>query len=172
MWWHYLIGYGFSITGSYFMIGKLLMKAQWKNLGQTGNEKEDGFLPRKELPSMVGNIECVLYTSSWLLGRPEFIAIWLVLKVAGGMKSWTEEVTLGKIKFVGRNIFNVFLIGNALSISFGVVGAKIIQWLNKESYTLAIIVPVLLVIGVLVLWGYTKYLWKKSYKELYSKTIA
>lgn len=76
---------------------------------------KDGFkVSFKELSRMIGIIERAMYAAAWFLGYPQFIALWLTLKVAGQWKLWeTEEA--------GRARFLVFLIGNAFSISFAVI---------------------------------------------------
>ena len=59
-------------------------------------------------PAIVGLCEAVLYPSSFLMGKPEFIGVWLALKV-------------------GRRRFNRFLVGNALSVIVGVLVYKAIK---------------------------------------------
>jgi hypothetical protein len=68
------------------------------------------------LSAKVGLIERTLYVGSILWGKPEFIGIWLVLKVAG--RFWKDE----KVREANGNdaaqqaIFQIFLIGSGLSI--------------------------------------------------------
>lgn len=76
----------------------------------------------------------MLYVVSFQVTAIEFIGVWLALKVAGQWRQWNEGQTLDNdIKITGREIFNTFLIGNALSIIYAIVGAKIIEWYIKPS---------------------------------------
>jgi hypothetical protein len=72
------------------------------------------------------------------VGSPEFIGVWLALKVAGQWKNWTEswsiEVDGRTIQVVGREVFNIFLLGNALSVGFAAIGAKLIDWLSACAW--------------------------------------
>jgi hypothetical protein len=84
-------------------------------------------------PILVGNIEAILYPFSIIIGKPEFIGVWLALKVAGNWIGWGTE-TIGNTKekrktnenedFIpdsarkGRKIFNKFLFGCGLRIIF------------------------------------------------------
>jgi len=84
-----------------------------------------------------GWVERALYTASWVLGRPEFIAVWLALKVAGTWQRWGKQ----------REIYNVFLVGNGLCILYGVVGGLFIEGAGWQKW-----VPVVgLVVGTLIL---------------------
>ena len=75
------------------------------------SEKE--FKPANRWPPvLVGFCESVMYPIAFLIGRYEFIGVWLAVKVAGGWDSWRTGNE-------GRNRFQMFLIGNALSISLG-----------------------------------------------------
>ena len=67
----------------------------------------------------VGIIERVLYLTSIVVGKPEFIAIWLTLKTV--YVSWNKEESSS------RRTFNTFLIGNGLEILYAFAGASIIQ---------------------------------------------
>ena len=158
MWWAYLPGYFFSVIISSFFI-KLVVDTMWKKL-QMRSERH----PYSWMGNAVGYIERVLYTSSWLLGKSEFIAVWLALKVAGQWGGWTDDLTSAdkKVKISGRASYNIFLIGNGLSISYAVVGAKIVEWLTltDQRLTDSIIAPVTLIIGTLLL-----YIWIKNWKE-------
>jgi len=65
-------------------------------------------------PAFVGFCESILYPTSFLLDIPEFIGIWLALKVAGHWKQWETGDE-------GRRRFNKFLVGNAMSICVGIL---------------------------------------------------
>ncbi|MBI2862113.1 MAG: hypothetical protein HYX89_04765, partial [Chloroflexi bacterium] len=71
---------------------------------------------------LIGLLERFMYTSAVLVGRPEFIAVWLALKVAGQWAAWRDP-------WLGRPIYNLVLIGNALSIIFGAGGGYLARYL-------------------------------------------
>lgn len=104
-------------------------------------------------PKIIGIIERIFYMFSWLAIKPEFIGFWLALKVAGQWKRWEKDSETGlsetglKKKIPGRAVFNVFLIGNGLSILFGIMGALIVQWLSEGQIWVAIVVPSTLILG-------------------------
>jgi hypothetical protein len=43
-------------------------------------------------------------------------------------------VACGPIQVVGREVFNIFLLGNALSVGFAAIGAKLIDWLSACAW--------------------------------------
>ena len=77
--------------------------------------------------TLVGVVEGIMYPISFLVGRPEFIGIWLAVKVAGQWVRWGTEFPSRRgskrehqAEIIeakrGRRRFNKFLIGNALRI--------------------------------------------------------
>jgi hypothetical protein len=71
------------------------------------------------IPACVGGAERLLYTVAWINGQEKFIAVWLAFKGIANWKGWDQGGG-------GRHLFNIFLLGNALSIAFGVVGGMLI----------------------------------------------
>lgn len=78
--------------------------------------------------TFVGLCESVMYPTALLVGKSEFIAFWLAIKVAAGWLRWTGIDTNrskqgGKLTDLNeaRRHFNRFLVGNALSIMAAVV---------------------------------------------------
>ncbi len=69
---------------------------------------------------LVGACEAVLYPFLLIINKPDFIGGWLAIKVGGNWKIWQEGHS-------GRNRFNMFLIGNAVSIIIAVIFAHIIR---------------------------------------------
>ena len=65
---------------------------------------------------VLGILERILYTFSILMGFPQWIAVWLTLKTASRWPGWKEDK---------HRKYNIFLIGNAVSILFAVIGAYI-----------------------------------------------
>ncbi len=64
----------------------------------------------------LGIVERASYTAAFILGTPEWIAVWLAMKVAVGWSAAQERKSPSD---------NLYLIGNALSIMFGLIGAWI-----------------------------------------------
>ncbi len=71
----------------------------------------------KPLTVPLGIAERALYTTGFLIGLPEIISIWLALKVAVRWSVWNHKNR--------RNTYNLFLIGNALSVLLSYLGASI-----------------------------------------------
>lgn len=78
-------------------------------------------------PALVGIAESVMYPMALFLGKPEFIGIWLAVKVAGQWVRWKGdamqssapgESEIEKLN-EGRRRFNGFLVGSSLSIMSG-----------------------------------------------------
>ena len=153
VWWHVLIGFAVSIGGGLLITP--ISNALWRDLGWDG--KDAKIRPHAHHASMVGVVERVLYTAAWLAGKPEFVAVWLALKVAGQWSRWSGEVTLGQEKAAGRAVFNVFLLGNAFSIAYGLVGGLLIVSLSSDSPSLGIWAAGALVAGSLVFLVWAKH---------------
>jgi hypothetical protein len=77
----------------------------------------------RNLGAYIGSVEQFMYTASVLLGRPEFIGVWLALKAVGEWRTRRDEVD---VIGVPRE-YTIFLIGNALSVIAGVATALLIQ---------------------------------------------
>lgn len=138
----YVVGYGVSIglgfLVTWFVAGRLYKKYNFKKAYVA-------------LPSaLLGICERVLYTSAWIIGFKEFIIFWLLAKVGAGWIYQRGPITVElrreaqqeQIRQTRRteNLekqkedairFNISMIGNAVSIIFGVLGALIIKhWGN------------------------------------------
>jgi hypothetical protein len=106
-------------------------------------------------PHVTGCVERTLYILSFLVGKPEFVAAWLVFKVAGGLKYF--EPPEGEDKHIGRAIYSNTFTGSAISILYAAVGYLIVVWWNHRAAILAGAQVFL----SLVLWGYL-YVERKS----------
>ena len=62
-----------------------------------------------------GMMERALYTGALITGLPGLVYMWLGIKVAVRWRRWASE----------KPAYNSFLIGTALSLAFGVIGAYI-----------------------------------------------
>jgi hypothetical protein len=140
----YLAGYAFSVLLGNVVIKPLLDRFY---LGY-----EAGRTVENWRAGVVGIVERALYTSALLLGSPEFIAIWLALKVAGQWDRWKQdwsakarEEELKDGRDTARAMYSGYLVGNALSLSYGVIGALIVQaglaheWGRAVTFPLALL---------------------------------
>ncbi len=99
---------------------------------------------RKDLPFLIGCVERSIYFWAWLSGTPEVIGIWIVLKIGGSWKAWSEgqriEWGFGyhEIKTNGRHEFNIFLLGTAFSLMNSVAIAESTIWFVNENKALAL----------------------------------
>jgi hypothetical protein len=70
-------------------------------------------------PALIGILEAAMYPSALLIGKSEFIGIWLALKVAGQWGWWTVEDEDEERVHQGRRRYYQSLIGNGLSVICG-----------------------------------------------------
>jgi hypothetical protein len=152
-WWPQIVGYVFAVIIAHFPI-RLVVDQMWKDMGWT-EKNQDETRPHSWHPRILGCVERTLYVASYQLGKPEFIGVWLALKVAGQWKRWGQEPGSGATIIAGRHVYNVFLIGSALSIAYGITGAKMVEWFVRGNWTSAIGVPLILVIASLAIWSWT-----------------
>lgn len=100
------------------------------------------------LVKWVGHVERCLYLVSLIFGKPEFIGVWLALKIVG---KWqipsTEEQGKGDCKLDPRRSFQRFLIGNGLSILISVIGYSIFTWgFHWQNLCVAFIITIIVFI--------------------------
>ena len=111
---------GVSLILGHF-ITMIVVNYFWHRLEKESKDiKNFEFPSEKWHPVIVGFLERFLYTSSWLLAKPEFIGVWLILKVAVKWKAAEK-----------RCVYNIFLIGTAISLIFGVGGALLMLYLTQ-----------------------------------------
>jgi len=105
-----MIGYAISTSGGALVLWLLIDKMAW------------GYLVKKGIPGkspgsltwLVGIVERLMYTTVFIVNQPAFVAVWLALKVASQWKRWEDKE---------RPTYDVFLIGNALSLIIAYLGA-------------------------------------------------
>lgn len=92
------------------------------------------------LTPMVGTVESAIYVGAVIARVPEVIAAWLVLKSVVVWKPLTTRPD-------GRNLYNVFLVGNGMSVVCGVAGgASALLWSDGKhvEWALVLVAPVFL----------------------------
>ena len=152
-----IAGYTFALLLGHFAI-YYISKALWANF-TTPSVSIDQLRPSPSHPAIVGFIERALYVASIQMGAPQFIGVWLAIKVAGQWRRWGEGYNKDNDEVVvtGREFFNVFLIGSGLSIAYALVGALIIGWLQDDKCGLAVLVALVLVFATAAIFGVVKW---------------
>lgn len=140
----------FSLFVGHFFT-KPVVSEMHKTLGESWAKERQSFAWH---PSVIGYIERTLYTTAWNLGKPEFIAVWLALKVAGQWKTWTEYVIVNEEKYKVV-LYIIFPVGNGLSILYALTGSMIIKWLEDHSWT-TLAAPLALMVASLALLGFIR----------------
>lgn len=139
MWKNWVIGLLISMVLSRFVI--------WFVLGSLRRKLE---LKSGNFSGILGVLEGLMYTTSWVYGAPEFIGIWLAIKMVG---RWSIKGVLEVYTTVENNPaetvkkttgqINTYFIGNLLSVFFGVLGGQLIKVLNAGHPWMAIFDTVL-----------------------------
>lgn len=142
------LGYAFAVIIGHFLIG-WVVDTMWRETGWDGTKYRDR--PAFYQARLVGLIERILYVGSLQIGKPEFIGVWLAVKVAGQWKQWGEGSEVAGRQIQGRVFYNIFLMGSGLSIVYAATGAKIIEWAKEQKWTALVALPVLIVLLTLVL---------------------
>lgn len=95
-------------------------------------------------PPLVGMAEGIMYPVSFLFAKPDFIGVWLAVKVAGQWVRWGTAISPPEGNYQkdqervreankGRRRFNKFLIGNALRIMLAFVTYWILSAVGKHA---------------------------------------
>jgi hypothetical protein len=154
-------GYGFAVIVGHIII-KYFINDLWKKIGWNESAYEER--PASYLAGLVGILERTLFVASLQYGKPEFIGVWLVLKVASTWNRWGETGTIGGKKIEGRVFFNIFLIGSGLSVAYAVGGAKMIDYATSSKWLQFIVLPLIIIAFTIVLKKAAD-CWDKMYKQ-------
>ncbi len=146
-WLPYVIGYGFATIVAHFPIAWLVGRL-WISIGE-GPATENR--PGRWLAKIVGLVERALYVGSISFNTPQFVGIWLALKVAGQWFAWKEGLKEGDRLLSGHSIFSIFLIGNGASLGYAFVGFYLISEVRK-SVAASILVPSVILAATGCLW--------------------
>lgn len=152
-WSFYFLGYFFAVIIGHFFIDIVVDKL-WRLSGW--KDKSDELTrPKNWQSGIVGVVERTLIVSAFLVGWPQFIALWFALRIGGSYRDWSEgrKDYAGHKKIEGPAIFNIFLIGTGLSLGYAFVGLKIIELLKNSNVFFAIFIPfILMVLTLLLRW--------------------
>ena len=108
------LGYIVSIVA-----GGIIVFPVWWGMWRFADGKGENPLKAPHLLAIIqGAVERGLYTSCIVLGRPDGIAVWLAFKAIMRVKVPAEDP---------RNVAGteIFLVGTAISLAFGVLGGMI-----------------------------------------------
>jgi len=152
MWYAPVIGYGFSVFAEAILV-KSVVETLWDCIVPNSADK-----PQVRPPVWQGDaldrIEGVLYVAFLQIGLGSMIGLWLVLKVAGQWKRWMDDGDEKAERPDGRSVFNIFLIGNALTMLYSFVGFKLIQWVQAERILQVCLVPLSVIALTLAFWAW------------------
>ena len=158
-WLPYVIGYGFATIVGHYPI-KWLVDRLWLSNGE--NKTTCGkHRPGWWLPKIVGWVERTLYVASINAGFPQFIGVWLAMKVAGEWYAWKDGIKEVGSDVSGGSIYDIFIIGNGVSLAYALVGYYLISECRK-SVTNSILVPLAVLAATACLWCKAKSYEKKK----------
>src|SRR5438552_10732632 len=152
MWYAPVIGYGFSVFAEAILV-KSLVETLWDCISPNSSSNPE-IRRHPWQGDTLARIEGVLYVAFLQLGLGQLIGIWLVLKVAGQWKRWMDDGDEKTQRPDGRAVFNIFLIGNALSVLYSFVGFKLIGWIREDRAIQVCWVCLSLIALTLALWAW------------------
>jgi len=128
--WVYFVGYGFSLVieevfDNYITVG--LLKTIKIKVEERGYNT-----------ILLDVLDKFLFTTSWLLGYPQFIGFWLVFK---GLTKWDKVII---------ELRNINIIHHALSLIYGVFGGIMIKMIRDNQNQEAIIISVSIILFSLI----------------------
>lgn len=119
--------------------------------------------------ALVGTIERLLYTSAVLVDQLNFIALWLAVKTVSQWRRWGEKEESSQKEtnpYQERANFNSYLINTGLSITYGVLGGKIPEWLKDNHMDFAITCGSGLVLLNIIFIGIAYFKYSKQSKRV------
>lgn len=97
-------------------------------------------------PQLLGLIELFMYLTSFVYGKPEFIFAWLAIKTVPQITYWKDH----------RTLFNIFLIGSSMTITFSFISFLIITLLKEDKILEAIVMGAVCMIFFVITWLYSR----------------
>ena len=151
-WYASVIGYGFSVFAEAILV-KSLVETLWDCIAPQSSSGPQN-RPQLWQGDALARIEGVLYVALLQLDLGNLIGVWLVLKVAGQWKRGMDDGDEKTQRPDGRSVFNIFLIGNALSVLYSFVGFKLIGWVLEGRILRVCWVSLSVIAATLVLWAW------------------
>ena len=84
-----------------------------------------------KLTASLGCIDRIIFTILYVVGQYSLIAAWFALKIAHRIITFTKIEDKEKLRDTSERI-NVFIIGNIISLTFGIIGGVIIKFLLSK----------------------------------------
>ena len=108
---------------------------------------------------LIGLIERALYVVFKV--HPAVVGAWLIMKIVSYLVARRADEASRRLKSGAdeRNLFNPFFVGTGLSLLYGVVGVRLIGWIETGQIAEAIAVP----LGLVAFTGYL--VWRASKKQ-------
>lgn len=107
----------------------------WRHVAFDAGVRKDAIpAANRYLPATIGVVERFLYVAALLSSLPDFIGVWLALKVAGGWQGWSGT----HLGVPGRSVFNTSLLTSAISLVWAISGAAIVSWAQQDRVGYAV----------------------------------
>jgi len=171
-----IVLYSIGVVYAVFLPWPLIRKIQndvWRRI--LAHNRIDTRLLQADLlalPVILGLLERALYFASIIVERPDFIGVWLLVKVAGGWSGWSSgrrfrwheegHVLLTERTIPGAQVFNAHLIGTSLSLLFAATGAYGIRWCVNQHQDVTLYVSTTVLFTVFLLSAFLHYVDKSA----------
>ncbi len=149
----YVIGYFIAVVLGHILVWPTV-KTMWEAY-PNGKPNKKNF----KLSGVLGCVERTLYVACLSSGHAGFIAVWLGLKLMGKWRFAGEKNNVSTSGSGTVNL-NLLLVGSALSLAYGALGAYSIRWLLMEEYIFLAVATLALVAGTLRLLVYFRFIVK------------
>ena len=107
-----LLGYLVSTIGGAIVL-HFVHEWLWQLSKEEPNAKETPATSQKIIKTVLGISDRLIYTTAFIIQKPEFVLFWLAMKIA---VTWNRDQS---------KTYNIFLTLNAISVIFGFLGALI-----------------------------------------------
>ncbi len=152
----YLIGYAIAIVLGHILV-KPTVDAMW--VAVYGKETLKRLKSKNRwLTGVLGCVERTLYVACISAGHAGFIAVWLGLKLVGNWRflGQSNPKDTADPSVPGTVDLNLLLVGSALSLAYGALGAQLIEWTSQHEWLLSSAATLALAAGTLGLYFYIR----------------